>query len=82
MRKAVEHFTYWWLTFVLKSTNPGRFQTPHLNQPAPQVMSAPFSRRSCNRPVLKSGYKWPCYTLHSAPMLAPPLETCSDQGAS
>ena len=32
-------------------------------------MTNPYSRRDCNRPVLKSGLKWPCYTLHTTPLL-------------
>eukprot|EP00955_Chlamydomonas_euryale_P047341 353650-Chlamydomonas_euryale.AAC.2 len=32
-------------------------------------MSKPISARQGNHPVLKSGRKWPCYTLHTTPLL-------------
>ncbi|GAX83675.1 hypothetical protein CEUSTIGMA_g11100.t1 [Chlamydomonas eustigma] len=46
-----------------------------------KVMNNPFSRRECNKSVLKSGHKWPCYTVHRAPLLQPFLHQLEDSSA-
>lgn len=36
-----------------------------------QVLAKPVARRESTRPVLRSGHKWPCATLHRLPALLP-----------
>eukprot|EP00983_Pelagomonas_calceolata_P012746 407670-Pelagomonas_calceolata.AAC.1 len=36
-----------------------------------QMLSKPLAQREGALPVLRSGAKWPCATLHRTPMLAP-----------
>jgi hypothetical protein len=46
-----------------------------------QVLAKPVARRESTRPVLRSGYKWPCLTLHIAPTLDPVVAQFDDREA-
>ena len=45
-----------------------------------QVMGSPVARRGSTKPVLKSGHKWPCFTMHRTPSLHP-NQHLADAGA-
>ena len=45
-----------------------------------KVMDRPFSRRTCNRPIPRSGGKWPVYTIHQGPTLHPYKATSQGDG--
>lgn len=38
-----------------------------------KVMCSPISKRACSRPILRSGEKWPCFSVHLYATLQPDL---------